>query len=401
MYQNENSCWLELNRTALLHNVSTIKKSLGQKKLAFVVKGNAYGHGLDEIIGICKQSDAIDWFCTATLSEALHLRTLGITKPLLVMSFVDQDPLLALQADIDMAVYDHEHILQLQRVAEQHQKPCYVHIKVDTGLSRFGFSPDEAFALIARLKDHPWLVVRGVMSHFATAEKVDESYARKQMYAFQGLVEQLKIDALLPECVHMQASAASLRYAMPDMTMVRIGAAAYGLWPSQVVREESMKKGIELYPVATWKSRIMHIRSVKSGSTIGYGCTYQATEDMQVAFFPVGYWQGYHRRLSNNACVVIADQHAPVVGVVSMNVTAIDITHLENVHVGSEVVLLGDMQGITAHELADQIGSFNPREVLIRLTAYIPKKVVAIPLAKEDKNGILKGLQRDHALTES
>ncbi len=370
--------WLELNASALNHNIKQYKKIINNQKLAFVVKGNAYGHGIDQIIQLTKRNEAVDWYCTFSLSEAIYVRTIGVTKRILVLGLIDQDPIIACKQQIDLMIYDLHQLKLVSNAAQQSRSNARIHLKVDTGLSRFGFLPEEAFTLIKKIHNASNIDLQGIATHFAAAQEDDPSYTDWQMDQFQWLITALAKEGINIPYKHAHATSAAIRRPHEDTNIVRIGAGIYGLWPSNTIKDEALDKhGINLKQIATWKSYISCIRTLKKGSTIGYGCSYTAKEHMRIAIIPVGYADGYHRRLSNTGKVVVNDQYAPVIGRVAMNTITIDVTHIPSAHIESEVMLMGDHPELTAFNLAQQIGSYNPREITTRLASNIERRIVS------------------------
>lgn len=352
---------IELSASAFAHNIATYKQLIGAADLGIVVKGNAYGHGLDEILTLTKNNPDISWYFTATLSEALYIRSLGIIKPILVMSIIDQDPLLAFEQNIRLIFHQREQFADLDR-AHRHGLRPIVHLKVDTGLSRFGFLPHECADIVHQLQRMPHVIPEGIFTHFAQAELPDQSYTNLQMQKFSTMTHELNQTISIPYH-HSHATSATLFRGPESTNLFRIGAGLYGLWPSYNLQTWGAEHNIALTQILTWKTRIVHTRTVAAGTPIGYGCTHIAQQTMRVAQLPVGYADGYPRRLSNIGTVLIENQYAPVVGRVGMNSITIDISRIPHARLGSEVILTGPHPGITALDLACSMKGFNPREI--------------------------------------
>lgn len=369
------SNWLELNKSAFNHNSTHYKTIIGPNRiLAAVIKSNAYGHGTNEIAPWCQENSSIDWICTAQLSEALQLRKLGITKPILVLYTIDTDSQAALDYSISLMVGN----LQTLRQLESSSNKAYaVHIKIDTGMSRFGFSLAEIPALIAQLKQCTHINVQGIYTHFADADNKDQSYTQEQLELFYHALDLFTAAGFEIPFIHCANSAATTTIDMPLTNFFRIGAGIYGLWPSLAVQE----KTAQLYPdfslqqVATWKTYIHQLRIIPAGHYVSYSKTYQTTKTTTVALLPIGYHDGYHRRLSNAGTVLINGVCAPVIGRVAMNATCVDVTHIPTAQPGDEVILLGNHPGMTALDMANTLGSFNPREVTVRFNATLPRVI--------------------------
>ncbi len=374
LHQNN---WLEINARALDHNIATYKQIIGNAQLGLVVKGNAYGHGLDEIISLTKNNELISWYCTAHLSEALRIRALACNKPILVFYPIDNDPVLAMQQNIDLVIYDPNQLSSIIHNARQHNLVANIHLKIDTGLSRFGFLPDIAYTIMEQLQDNSHIQLKGILTHFADAEIQDQSFTDWQMEQFNQLITKLNTKNIHIPYMHAFASSATLSRPLDSINLVRIGAGIYGLWPSKMVKDCAQKKhNIDLIPVLSWKTRIMSTRIIETNQYIGYGRTFKTTRPMRIGLLPIGYADGYHRRLSNVGKVLVDGKLAPVIGRTAMNCITIDITDAPKAQINSIVTLLGNHPGITAYDLAQQIESYNPREIVTRLAAHIPKKVV-------------------------
>lgn len=365
--------YIELSASALAHNIATYKQLIGSADLGMVVKGNAYGHGLDEILMLTKDNPDIAWYFTASLSEALYIRSKGITKPILVMSIIDADPLEAFEQNISLIFHQREQFADLERAAQYNLKPK-VHLKVDTGLGRFGFLPHECADIVKQLKIMPHVTLEGIFTHFAKTEMPDQTYTDLQMQKFSTLTNELSEIIPIPY-IHSHATSATLFRGNEGTNLCRVGAGIYGLWPSYELQTSAAERGITLQQILTRKTRIMHTKNVSAGTPIGYGCSFIAPHAMRLGFLPVGYADGYHRRLSNCGKVLIGNFLAPVIGRVGMNCITVDITNIPDAHIGSEVILTGPQAGVTALDLAHAIGGFNPREITVPIICE--KRIIA------------------------
>lgn len=371
------SYWVELDKDILNHNIRQYKTIVGNAQLAFVVKGNAYGHGIREMIQLTKDNHLIHWYCTFSLSEALYIRSLGVAKPILVLGLIDRDPSLAFQQHIDLTIHDTYLLHMIAAAAQKSKHKAHVHIKIDTGLSRFGFLPDEAYSIIQHIGTYPELVLNGIYTHFASTVQSDQTYTLQQIASFQQVLTSLYQQGINIPYRHSHASAATLRHALGHSNMVRVGAGIYGLWASEDLQYEAERQHtIKLQQVATLKTVIQSIRVVTQGTYIGYGCTRIAHTDMRIGILPIGYADGYTRRLSNIGNVYVDGRYAPIIGKIAMNVTIIDITHIPTAHIGSEVTVMGNIENLTALALARQIESDNPREIIAAIPPHAERTVV-------------------------
>lgn len=370
---------IELTKTAFLHNCLQYRQIIGlERKLAVVVKSNAYGHGIKAIAQWCQELNTVDMLCTATLSEALFLRSQNITKPILVLYYIDADVQLAALHDIALMV-DSEHVLhQLNQIACTLQKKITVHIKIDTGMNRFGFCPKTFLTVAAQLHLYPGIRFEGIYTHFAESDSCDTSYTIYQQHLFSELCNQLP--SALFAYRHSAKTGAVSTIDLENTNLVRIGAGAYGLWPSRAVHQLTLKKypWFSLDPVLSLKTHIMQIKTVPAHTPIGYSRTFVTTRETRLGFLPIGYYHGYQRRCANKASVLVAHQnmqmHAPVIGAISMNGMCIDITHIPFAQKGTEVTLVGSEQQITALYIAEQIESNNPREITTALHESITRR---------------------------
>ena len=371
--------WIELNKHAFNHNAATYKKIVGaEKKLAAVIKSNAYGHGIVEIAQLCQQSEHIDWLCVGTLTEALAVRAHGIIKPILVLYFIDTDPILAFEKDISFMASDLLSLKYLNVLAAAHNNSFSIHLKIDTGMSRFGFMPHEINELIAQLKTFKNLVITGIYSHLAKAASNDQQFSMQQETLFNTVIKQFNDAGIFIEYKHIANSAGITALTHDTCNFFRLGLGLYGWWPSAANKQITQEKypDVKLQPVITLKTRIIQLRTIAAGQPVGYDNTYITQRSTKIAILPIGYYDGYDRRLSNKGLVMIGSEYAPVIGIVAMTVTMIDVTDCAHVAVGDEVVLLGNHEKITPSFIAESIVSFNPREILTRLNTNIARKVI-------------------------
>jgi alanine racemase len=370
--------WIEISKSALEHNLKEYKKAIGSSALGVVIKSNAYGHGIVETAQICQASPHADWLMVATLSEALSVRAAGVTKPILVIYFIDEDPRKAVEHNIDVMACDWQTIHELNEIGIAAQKKCNVHIKVDTGMSRFGFLPHEVIPALRTIRSMQGVQITGIYSHLAQAANPDQSFNREQEATFINVLKDIHTENIHIPYKHLSNSAGITALTAAGTNMVRLGLGAYGWWPSQSNKDITQEKhpSFELKPVLTFKTRIFQIRHLEADRFVGYDRTYKTTKPTTIAVLPVGYFDGYDRRLSSKGILLIRGQYAPVIGIIAMTTTLVDITHIPDARVGDEVILMGDYEKITPTQLANVVGSFNPREILTRLNPLIPRMIV-------------------------
>jgi alanine racemase len=260
-------------------------------------------------------------------------------------------------------------------------KRIKTHLKIDTGMARFGFTCDQLADILAHLSQTPAIKIVGVFTHFAQAASADHSYTYEQTVRFEKAQEIMRAYGIYPQHIHAENSAAALTARNPNNTMARIGLGIYGWWPTKIVQDETIAKYPEfsLKPVISLSTRVITIRSIDAHEYVGYDRTYKTTRSSRFAILPIGYFDGYDRRLSNRSGVMIRGQYAPIRGTIAMNNCTVDITHIHGVQVDDQVLLLGDMPHMGADDLATVVGSFNPRELLARLPTHLPRMIVHQP----------------------
>lgn len=373
--------YIEIDANCLSQNIQTIRSIVNEKThIAAIVKSNAYGHGLQEIVTLLKNNDTIDWYGVNSLQEALQIRMIDSNRPVLVMGNSLGQYSYGCNKGITFVISSCEELDELNAL----DTLCDVHIKVDTGMGRLGFKPEEVVGVLNTIHaEYQNINVTGVMSHFSNVEDViDQKYALLQLERFEqvkkNVCDTFKNDSFT---FHISASAATFLLPQAHFDMVRIGISLYGLWASKEAQLSANKVYAPLptlYPVLQWKSSLAHIHTVKKGNCIGYGCTYEATHDMVIGVVPAGYYEGYDRRLSNNSCVLIKGTRCLVVGRICMNMLMVDVTNLEgDISAGEEVVLFG-RQGkvsITIDDIANRCNTVN-YEIVSRINNNLDRIIV-------------------------
>ncbi len=351
--------WIEINKSALLNNISQIKKYLKPKtKFMAVVKSNAYGHGLLEVAEVIENK--IDYFAVFAFADALLLRKKNVKKPILALSSIDPKEInLAIKHDIEIAVSNFDLLSKVK-------KNLKIHICVDTGLGRDGFVSDELEKVVSLIREKSANVV-GLYGHFAAADdKKFDSHSKKQIEELLFWKRNFSNYGIKPNLIHHSASAGVLYDKNhPEFNLVRIGIALYGLWPSS-----QKNKSIELKPVLSWKARISEIKSLPKGRTISYGCTHILDRDSVLALIPIGYFDGISRLASNKALVTLNGKKIHQLGRVTMNLLVLDITDLKGVKVGDVVTIIGDQ--ISADDWANWSETSN-YEVVTKINPAITR----------------------------
>ncbi len=365
-----------LNAANLLHNLRQFQR-LTRAPLMFVVKANAYGHGLRPVVEIARRSTAVGRYAVDSLAEALAVRELVADKPVLILGWSDRDELdELLRRGFEAVVPSEEHLRWLLAAATRVGRRARVHLKIETGTNRLGIDPGRAVALLQRLNPER-VELCGVYSHFANIEDTtDPAFAQGQLKLFRGLLRRLKGGGA---CRHFSSSASTLLFPETHFDMARVGISAYGYWPSRQTHAlylEKHKQGIALKPVLSWHAKVAQVKTVAKGAAIGYGLTYKAFAKSRIVVIPVGYYDGYDRKLSNASQILVHGVKAPVRGRVCMDMFMADVSHVPGVKAGDPVTLLGNegQERIDADMLAEWAGTIN-YEVLSRINPLIPRVV--------------------------
>lgn len=366
--------WVEIDRAKIVQNIKKLKQIVGKNvALAAVIKSNAYGHGIPQVVEVLQDTLEVDWAVAYRLQEAIAARSSGFTKPILVCGFADGDVVEAALQNIDMVVYDNLSIERFEKIAKNAGKSINVHIKVDTGLTRLGFSPDKALDAVIKLKKSRYLVLRGMLSHFAESDARDTKYLEQQLQHFEDLVCKISELGIKVPVLHLANTISAIRFPYTHNSMVRVGGGIYGLHKN-IGQDGAPDAYRNLQPVVTWKSRIMQIREIKPNVYISYGRTFRSSQKMKIAVVPVGYSDGYDRNLSNNSFMFVNGGLVPVVGRVCMNMTMIDVTGIA-AQVGDEVTLLGDIDGIRVSDFMDRLDTIS-YDITTRINWTIPRLIV-------------------------
>jgi alanine racemase len=376
---------IELNPIAYEKNLSFLRTTFGKKvQISCVVKGNAYGHGVEEIVSMA-YNNGITHFSVFDVQEARAVKaTLEDKATVMVMGLVqDEDMDWVINHNVEFFIFDKSRLTKAAKTAKKLNKKAVVHIEVETGMNRTGFEKNELNTVIAFLKkEKEHITFKGLCTHYAGAESLANYYrVDQQIKRFEDIYQYLCKHELKPEIRHSACSAASIMFPETRMDMVRIGIIQYGLWPSPEVFVNFLsakKSKIDpLQRVITWKSKIMSLKKVKIGEFIGYGTSFLAERKMTIATIPIGYSHGYSRSLSNQGRVLINGHRCIVVGSVNMNMMTVDVTHLESAKKDDEVVLIGSQNGVAVSvaSFSDYSNQLN-YELLTRISKTIPRKII-------------------------
>ena len=371
---------LAISLGALRRNAVALRDLVGAGKAAFVVKSNAYGHGLVETaLAVEPFANRI---CVYAVEEGIALRDGGITARILVLGPIPP-PLLsdALAAKLEIALWDTKTFaLRLADAARKRHVAAQVHLKINTGLNRLGLEPHE---LVDAAEDYlrvSEIAIAGIFSHLSSAEELDSPYTMHQLETFERALAQVKPVLDAREIVpvrHIAASAAAMLWPQTRLDMSRFGIALYGLWPSPQTHAAMGDASIALEPALSYESELVVVRTIAAGAQVGYGATYHAPHDMRIGVVPAGYADGVPRALSNRGAFVVDGALCPIVGRVAMNMTSIDLSAAPNARVGSKVTLLGTdgNSRVDADMWATWCDTIN-YEIVARLPSELPREYV-------------------------
>jgi alanine racemase len=341
--------WAEIDLDAIAFNAAGLKARAGGKaELMVTVKANGYGHGAVEVARAAMEGGATRLAVHRTL-EGAQLRQAGITAPILVMGYtLPAASERVVRWNLTPTVNSQPQAEALSAAAVAAGKSLPIHVKVDTGMGRYGLLPDEALDFVRFLSSLPGLVLEGLYTHHAVADLADKTFTRHQFSVYSDVVKRLEEAGFTFPLKHVSNSATTLDLPEMALDMLRCGIALYGLHPS-----DEVEPVIPLRPAMTLKSRVARVRTLPAGASISYGRTYITDKPTRAALIPVGYGDGYHRILSNRGAVLIRGQRAPIVGRVCMDQFVVNVNHIPGVQLHDEVVLVG-RQG-EGHIPAEQV----------------------------------------------
>lgn len=366
--------WAEINLDNLAYNVQQVRAITNPKSMIMaVVKADAYGHGIVQTSKVVLENGA-DRLGVAILDEAITLRENKITAPIVILGYIPVSDLNYVVAyNLTPTIFEYSHAEALSREAVRANKRVSVHIKIDTGMGRLGFLPDEhSVEIVEKIMELPGIYVEGIYTHLAHADTGDRAYTNYQLSRFNWFLERLEQKNISIPIRHAANSAGILNYPESHFDMVRPGIVLYGMLPS-----DEINNAPGLKPVMSLKSRVASVKHVPAGCSIGYGCTYKLDKKSVIAVLPLGYADGYTRHFSNTSHALVGGKRVPLIGRVCMDQIMVDITDVPGVAIGDEAVLLGKQKDleITAEELAAQAGTIN-YEIVCMISHRVPRKYV-------------------------
>jgi alanine racemase len=362
--------WVEIRMDHLVENVRAIKQWIGPKvKLLAVVKANGYGHGAVPASWAALKGGA-DSLGVGSPQEGVELRDGGINSEIMVLGgcLHDQTDLIA-EYDLVQGVQNRESLFAIEKAGKKARKNIKVHIKIDTGMRRLGVYPEEIPGLWKDIDQYKHIKVEGNFSHLATAEWQDKTYAQVQIRRFEELRTELKKLNIRIPVWHICNSGGTVHFPEAHYDMVRCGLMLYGVYPSQ-----KMEQPISIRPAMAWKSRIVAIKSIHKGDSVSYGRNWTTEKDEIIGVIPVGYHDGYSKRLTNQSQVIVKNERVPTIGDICMDNTMILLSDVPDVQLGDEVILMGneEQNNISVDEMAKWNGSIS-YESLCTIGRRVPR----------------------------
>ncbi|WP_027400330.1 alanine racemase [Anaerovorax odorimutans] len=366
------SVWAEINLNNLDYNIKQIKEKIGcNTEIIGVVKADAYGHGSIEVSRILLKN-CVNTLAVATLNEAIILRNEGITSTIITLGITpDMYVNTLLSYDITPVVSSYDNALFISKAANKLNKTCSIIIAVDSGMGRIGFLPTEdSIEQIKNINNLSNIKIKGILSHFSTADEMNKNYANHQLSVYNTFWENLKNSGIEINFRTMGNSAAVMELPLSHFDAVRPGIILYGCYPSNMVD----KNQLSIKPVMSVKSNIIHLKTLPMNSSISYGRNFTTSKESLIGTINIGYADGYPRALNGNGRVIVNGVYAPVVGNICMDQCMVDVTHVPNVKLGDEVIIMGSHNdlSISADEIAEKTNTIN-YEILCRFGQRLPK----------------------------
>ena len=362
--------WVEIDLKILEENFFNLQNLVGAGvKVVPVIKANAYGHGVLEIADKLV-SMRVDMLALATLSEAILVRQSGINVPILILGGCpDGQELLAVTNDIMPAIFTEKSLARLSKAAIKLRKTIKYHIKIDTGLGRVGIQPDELLNFLERGQALNGVVLEGIFSHFSVADEPEQKeFTEGQLELFNQTIKKAESAGFDIKYKHIANSAGTIFHPDSWLDLVRTGISLYGVNPSSQLGTSLIK------PVLSLKTRVLLLKTLPKGRSIGYGRIFSTSRNTTVATIGIGYGDGVSRLLSNKGKVIIRGQYAPIIGNISMDLITIDVTGIPSVSINDEVIIIGNdgESKITARDIGNLIGTI-PYEVLTSIGSRVER----------------------------
>src|SRR5438132_826889 len=382
--------WAEVSLSALAHNLQAIRKYVNPseekrktpRKILSIVKGNGYGHGGPEVAAALEKAGS-DWFGVTCTDEGIAVRKAGVRKPILILtSFVPGEESRLVEHDLTAVIHRCEQLALLDRAAARRggQKHVAFHLKIDTGMNRLGIATGDVECFARQLGKCKNIELTGIFSHFASSGVFTESYVGRQTgeqeERFYAALERLRALGVDPGIVHLANSAAIVTRPETWADMVRPGAILYGYHPGYdpAEKREEAEARLPLKPVMSLRARIISMRTVPVGAGVGYNATFVAKRPSRIGVLAAGYGDGIHRSLGNRGNVLLRGKLAPIVGIISMDVTMIDVTEIDGSEIGDVATIHGtDGKAILpANRVARSIGTVTS-DLLCAVSQRVPR----------------------------
>ncbi len=364
--------WAEVDLDAIAHNMREIRRITDPKaQIMAVIKADGYGHGFLEVTKTLLENGA-DRLAVAIPQEGKQLRKRGIDVPVLILSATMEDDIdEIIDLDLTTNVFSYEFAEVISKAAQKKKKTANVHIKLDTGMSRIGFvisdNNEEVINEILRISKLPYINIEGLFSHFSTSDEKDDTYTRLQFKRFMAIADELKARGLDIPIKHICNSAGVMMYPEMHLDMVRPGVILYGMYPS----DEVDKSKLDLIPAMTLKSRISYVKEVEAGRGVSYGKEYITDRTTKIATVPIGYADGYLRKIAKHGEMIVHGVKVPIIGRICMDQCMIDVTDVHNIKRGDEVIIFG-REGVTIDDVAQWCETIN-YEISCTISKRIPR----------------------------
>ncbi|WP_163193763.1 alanine racemase [Clostridium thermarum] len=370
--------WAEVNLDNIAHNMREVRRISASKEIIAVIKADAYGHGALEVAPVLIENGATR-LAVAVVTEALELRRAVPNAPIMILGYTPVNYAEELiKNNIEVTVYNYEYVEALSKEAEKFNGTVKVHIAVDTGMGRIGFLPNDNSAndvyKISKLSN---IIIESVFSHFSCSDEKDKEYTIYQFEKFNWFCDRLKEKGVKYNFRHIANSGAIIDMPSMHLDAVRPGILLYGYYPS----DEVQKDKINIKPAMSLKASIINIKRLPAGEYISYGRTYRTERESVIATLPIGYADGYTRLLFNKGKVIVNGCFVPIVGRICMDMCMIDVTGIDGLKIGDEVIIMGEDKNIiyNADDIAKHIGTIN-YEVICAVSKRVPRVYI-----KDDK----------------
>lgn len=363
----------DISLDAIAHNFAEMRKKIPKDtKMIAVIKADGYGHGAAEIAKMTEAYEYLWGFAAATAEEALELRSQGIKKPILILGIIFEEYYEEMiEQEVRMTICELDSAKAVSETAVRLGKTAYIHLALDTGMSRIGWKvSEESVEKIKEIAKLPNLEIEGLFTHFARADEKDRSPALIQLERYQKFASWLSDEGIDIPIHHISNSAGIMRIPESHLNAVRAGITIYGIYPSDEVEKENL----DIWPAMELKSHISYIKMLEAGAAVSYGGTFVAEKEMRVATIPVGYADGYPRQLSNKGWVLIHGKRARILGRICMDQFMVDVSEIPQAQKGDEVTLMGrDGDAFLGVETLGEISGRFPYEFICDITKRVPR----------------------------